>query len=299
MEQVISKRHPVKFYGVLIFISLPVIALTLIFIAQGALYGEKQFKLLIPFVLFLFVIYSIFRYRKNTPSITIKGRIVSFDKRSYSIDDIERIDFTGKQNFKYLLRFPMEGAMIVFKNMQVEYIFDDMYKNTSELKKFLDYSINNKEFNPVKAHDQDVSGEYFYYYKGNFFLNIRGISFTAFLAFYLIMILKADAEKILMLSIFCIGFMLLLSMQFKYFGLNNRYFIVKNYILFWKRDVYRISDIKEIVYETQGKMPNCLRIITKDYRNKLYLAATVRNSEWLEMKTLFEKEGIIVRNECI
>jgi hypothetical protein len=65
------------------------------------------------------------------------------------------------------------------------------------------------------------------------------------------------------------------------------------------RKIYRNKDIKEIVFETRDKMPNCLRIITDDFRNKIYPAATLRDKTWLNLKTKLEAKGIIVRNECI
>jgi hypothetical protein len=60
-----------------------------------------------------------------------------------------------------------------------------------------------------------------------------------------------------------------------------------------------LADIKEVVYETQGKQPNCMRIITNDFRNKLYPAGTLRDKTWLDLKDKLEKKGITVRNECI
>jgi hypothetical protein len=42
-----------------------------------------------------------------------------------------------------------------------------------------------------------------------------------------------------------------------------------------------------------------MRIITKDFRNKLYPAGTLRDKTWLEMKRQLELKGVTVRNECI
>jgi len=84
-----------------------------------------------------------------------------------------------------------------------------------------------------------------------------------------------------------------------YFVLANDYFVVKNHNFIWLKKYYRLKDIKEIVFETQGKQPNCLRVITNDFRNKLYPAGTLRDKNWLELKEELEKKGISVRNECI
>lgn len=84
-----------------------------------------------------------------------------------------------------------------------------------------------------------------------------------------------------------------------FFCITNDYFIVKNHNLVWRTKIYRLKDIKEIVYETQSKQPNSLRIITKDFRNKVYPAGTLRDKTWLEMKSRLQMKGVKVRNECI
>ena len=84
-----------------------------------------------------------------------------------------------------------------------------------------------------------------------------------------------------------------------YFGLTKDYLVVRNHNFIWKVKIFRLTDIKEVVFETQGKQPNCMRIITKDFRNKLYPAGTLRDKTWLEMKRQLESKGINVRNECI
>jgi hypothetical protein len=84
-----------------------------------------------------------------------------------------------------------------------------------------------------------------------------------------------------------------------YFGIDKEFLIIRNHNLIWINKVYRIHDIKEVVFETQGKMPNCLRVITKRFKSKLYPAGTLRKENWLELKDALEKQGVKVRNECI
>ncbi len=84
-----------------------------------------------------------------------------------------------------------------------------------------------------------------------------------------------------------------------YFQVSDNLFVVRNHNLFWKKKAYRITEIKEVVFETQGKMPNCLRVITKNFKNKLYPAGTLRDKTWLALKDKLESFDITVRNECI
>ena len=80
---------------------------------------------------------------------------------------------------------------------------------------------------------------------------------------------------------------------------SDNFFVVKNHNFIWTKKVYDISDIREIVFETQGKMPNCLRIITKDFRNKIYTAGTLRDKNWLALKAKLDGYKIKVSIECI
>ena len=60
-----------------------------------------------------------------------------------------------------------------------------------------------------------------------------------------------------------------------------------------------LENIEEIVYEQQGKQSNALRIITKNFKSKRFLAGSLSDQKWLEMKDFFEEKNIKVRNECI
>jgi hypothetical protein len=97
-------------------------------------------------------------------------------------------------------------------------------------------------------------------------------------------------------AIFCF---ILFSYQLHYFEISDNYFLVRNHNLFWRKKVYHITDIKEIIFSTTGKNPNCLTIITKDFKKGFYPAATLWDKTWLALKDKLEAYSIEVRNECI
>lgn len=66
-----------------------------------------------------------------------------------------------------------------------------------------------------------------------------------------------------------------------------------------EKKAFRLNEIKEIVFETRHNMPNCLRIITNDFKTKLYPAGTLRDRTWLALKERLESHDISVRNECV
>ena len=82
-----------------------------------------------------------------------------------------------------------------------------------------------------------------------------------------------------------------------YFSLTEDFLIIRKHNLFWIVIIYRLSEIKEIVFERQEPQPNCIRVITIDFRNKIYSATAIRKQTWLEMKKRLEEKGVKVRDE--
>ena len=258
-------------------------------------------------IAFFFVgIYTVIRYFMNAPIITADREEITFGKRTFYWKDLETIKLTGKHPFKYFVSFPMEGCKLKFTGGQVKYIYSSMYANTWELKCFIHDVIISKgqPRNPViKVEHHEIEGEEFDYFKGNQFLSMRGISLWGLLLFlvYALLFKRVDNSLSIVLPLI---FMVLLwfvahAYLMYYFGLSDNYFIVRNHNMLWIQNIYRVEDIKEVVFETQGKMPNCLRIITKDFKERLYPAGTLKDKIWLKLKASLEEKGIRVRNECI
>ena len=84
-----------------------------------------------------------------------------------------------------------------------------------------------------------------------------------------------------------------------FFRLSGESLRVKNQNQPWQQHKYPLTDFKEIVFETQGKGPNTLRVIKVNHKNKVYSAGTLRDKTWLKLKKSLEEKGIPVRNECI
>jgi hypothetical protein len=100
-------------------------------------------------------------------------------------------------------------------------------------------------------------------------------------------------------SIFGMFIFLLFAFRLYYFGLSDDYLAIKLHNIFWFKKFYRLSDIREIVFETHPKMPVCLRVITNDFESKMYPASTIWSKKWMQLKEDLESKGIKVRNECV
>jgi hypothetical protein len=84
-----------------------------------------------------------------------------------------------------------------------------------------------------------------------------------------------------------------------YFEVSDNYLVIRNHNFFWIKKVYKIDQLKEIVFETREKLPYCLRVITKDFKSNFYPAGTLRHDDWLSLKDKIETYHVKVRNECI
>lgn len=299
MKTIISKRHPVQFYGILIFISLFFggIGTVLLLGVKDAFFGIL--------LCYFFVIWIVFSFFKNTSNIIINEQTISFGNCLFSLSDIKEVKFTGKKHFRYLFFTYMESAKLIFKDGTEKIIFDNMYANSAEMKSFLKQVIIDKqEYKPyqvAKPYKSNIQFEPEEQFKGNPFLSFTGVMLWGFIAFlgYLLFFKANSNFSFVFIGILGLFWFVFHSWMMCYFGLTKNYLIVRNHHFIWMIKIYKLSDIHEIAYETYPKGPNCMRIITRDFKSKLYRAAPLRDKTWLELKDKLEAKGVEVRNECI
>lgn len=315
---IVSKRHKYKFYFSIGLVSVVFLGLGIISI-YGFYYsyvnGNLQLKNYpLPFFGFgclVMPLYSVYQYFKNSPKIELDKDSIKLKWRTreefYYLSSFDNIELTGKIPFRYIIRFPMEGITIKIKNGKTIYLFDDMYSNTWQIKKFLeDIVINKKEpqnYEETQIDNSSIDYDFMDLYKGNQITSLRGITLWGLIGFFLILLLLKGGNPPMGFYIFffCFGsfWFFFNSYLMHYFGIDKEFLIIRNHNLIWINKVYKIPEIKEVVFETQGNMPNCLRVITKNFKSKLYPAGTLRTNDWLALKDALEKQGIVVRNECI
>jgi hypothetical protein len=245
---------------------------------ENKTYLMPIFALLVYFIGFSFVK----SYFKNSPKIILYFEKIKIKDKTYYWKDIQNVKMTGKKGFG-LFSYQMETTTLNFNNNNTEYIFDDMYSNSWEIKSFIKQIVVDKkdkfEVSAIEIADIEIEKENFEEFKGSpFFSNLNSLKF--FIPFGLFWF---------SLNSYCMH----------YFELSKNYFMVRNHYFWWVKDIYKNSEIEIIVYESQAKQPNNLRVITKNYRRKIYPAGTLNDQKWLEMKTELERKNIKVRNECI
>ena len=304
MTTITSRRHP-TYYVVLSLLHIagimPVFAiLFLIFTRQWEI---GIFIFAVCFVFSVFGFSTISDYRKNSPKIIIEKDKIEIGNRYYFPHEIENIVFTGKRN---LGSNPMESMLIQFKSGKKIVIFDNMYSNISEIKQLLEQVIlNEQEYNPIKikkVSKNDIRFEKEEKFKGPLFLSFSGIFLYGFIGFFIFLILTGDRNQPLINSIIAVGVWMIflysfLAWQMDYFGLKRNFLIIRNHNHPITVKVYRLSDIREVVFEQKGRLPNCMRVITVDYKKKLHFSQTLRKKTWIEMKKRLEESGVKVRDE--
>jgi hypothetical protein len=295
MDRVISKRSFFNFYGGLcVFAFLSILGILAIIYDDTTNKGKGTFGGLI---LLTVSIYAIITLIKICPKITIDQNFIQFNTKSFKTEDVKKITFTGQNKFSMF--GSMDSAKIVFKDRSEKYIFDSMYSNTSQIKLILDLLINNNEYKPVEKIEEDLSSEHFYDYKGFFLLSFNGIIYLAMSFFFIFLMLfknKIGANGIYGGILFIIIFNFLFKRLFNYFQLNRKYFRIKNHMIFWKKETFKVEDIKAMTFQSQGRAPHCLKIVFKDYSSKKYAAATLSDSKWKELQKHLRELDIKVHN---
>ena len=314
MNIIKTQRHPLKFYAILAFGFLFLLALGsfMIFIGLENEPNEQveSKRIIMPIfgcIICLLAIWMVYSYWKNSPKITIDGNNLKIGKETFRLNSIKDVILTGKMPFRFIINFPMEGTAILFNDGRDKILFDDMYLNSYEVKSFLEQVIIKKQQfkinEPKKVTSSEIRFENIEIFKGNQFTSLRGISLWGlFGVFTFLLIIKETNLKLGDVIFFCLFgtfWFVLHSWLMHYFGLTKDFLIIRNHNFIWREIIYNYSDIKEVVFESQGKQPNCMRVITNDFRNKLYPAGTLRDKTWLEMKKKLEVKGVKVRNECI
>ncbi|WP_295237210.1 hypothetical protein [Sediminibacterium sp.] len=314
MKEIVSKKHKIKFYLALLLscFSLLLIATILLreFLNQWSsnyLYSKYYFILVISILIYFITVYVIYAYLRNAPRIKVNSNSITFNNEEFFWLDIAHIELVGKKRFPFLGKYYMEATTLTFKNGINKVIFDDMYSNTWEIKSFIKMVVIDKiEFSELPNSSivkEALAFDFFDTFKGNQITSFRGICLWGFIGFFVFKAIisrtPVNIEGMLFVFGFSLFWFIAFSYQMHYFQVSDNYFLVRNHNFNWKKKAYNINEIKEIVFETRGKMPNCLRVITNDFKYNLYPAGTLRDKNWLDLKDKLEKHKIKVRNECI
>ena len=266
-------------------------------------FQTKEYGLLVMLAAIVFgCIYTVYKLLKSTPSITITDEYIILSGTAFYWDQLENVSISGKN--ASFLGDKREGVALKFKNQTEQRLIDSRYANIAEIKQFIQHQIIEKESIPalVEPIDQsEIENQQFVIYKGIQFINFRAIIMWLFIVPIAISLISNYNKPGIVIFLLLTAYFLvkIISWYLYYFEVSDNYLVVRNHNLFWRKDIYRLSDIGEIVFEMPNKMPGCMRVITKDFNGKLYRAATLSNKKWNALKDDLERKKIPIRDEFI
>jgi hypothetical protein len=309
-----SRRSFLGFYATILMVVLLNVCIGSIFFGTYFnLLANKGFEienLLLPIFgigLYFMAFYFVVKIFQLSPKITLNKEKITFGKsESYLLNDIKRIVLTGKKPSHFIGISSMEGAMLQFKDRKKKYIYDCMYANTWQIKALLEAVVvkkipfNEADFQKIGA--EDVQFQVTEEFKGNPYLSLPGISLWAFFGFIIyLLLLDSNPATAFFIFIGIFGSLWFFgnSWCMFFFCISQDFLTVRNHCLFWIKHYYKLENIRELVIDQQGDTYVFLRVITTDFRNRAYLAGTLKDATWLALIDNLEKKGIKVRNECI
>lgn len=309
--EIISRRHFWRFHFTLWFMVVAFFSIGGFTIYRLAFFKDpfpraKAPQVFIPFLgiaMIIMALYGIYSMFRNVPKIRLTETGLETNGVSFPWKDLEQISLTGERRSV----FPhqnLECMSLLFADGKIRYLFPTLYANGPEIMSFLkQVVVDKKEYVPSPEQEEIVGipdEEVEYSFRRNQFLSLRGLVLWGFIVMMATIIYRTPHPKGVMFLIpFMLFWLVVYSLQMYYFQVTASYLIIRAENLFWIKRVYRLDDIEEVVFETASKAPNRLRVITKQFREKMYGAGPLHDEDWFSLKQVLEERGIRVRNTCI
>lgn len=327
MDKKIVESHRDAAYALLIigvsFGFFALLAAFMIFIVAPQYEIGKQIGLTLTGLgSFAFAIYSLVHYLRDVPKVIISTSRITvksiFSTKEITFDDIEKIGLKQKTMLRYggIFSRSMESTIIQTKQSGEIVLWDHYYENINKIKFVLDGIVKKiaqgetnfaelliqKKRPTVKLipiDDEIVMNEQFEEISGNRFLTFNSIVFWGFFAFSVSFFfhtknLTNTIESFLFINGLMYG---LMGYQSNYFLISDNYLQVKNHLWFWKKITYRLTDVREVIYEIPGKLSQSTRIVLNNYSADLHSAGSLKDEHWDKLRTDLEKRGVKVRDD--
>ncbi len=274
---------------------------------QGQGFGPQVF---FPLMLTLAVLgvaaFVLHHFLRDFPTIAVGQATIRFGDEVFRLSEIEEAKLVGKVPLGWWGGPRVEGVALRFRGGTERFIRDDMYSNTWELKEFLAQVVSGEgSVHPVvetistKTSPLRGAAEF----KGNQLASFWGLMLWGVTCFFFLLVLLLEPRPTALWifpPVFGAVWFLICSHAMHFFSLEGKRFAVRNHTLFWRRRAFGLDYVVEVVFERPSfRSPIWLRVITKDYKNWVYPAATLSDETWLRLRQALTESGIPVRNECV
>ena len=297
-----SRYKPLQIF-ITLFISIFFGGITSIFLVKDNFSDLTTSSFLIIFFV-LFLPYILFQ---RAPRITLEDNIITakylFKTKKYNWNSITDIFLSKKEYYSilFILGQDMESTSILFENNEKLILWEDMYSNLAEMRKFISEKANEKIKDPKpKVNNSAVLFFDRKIYSGNVWTSFKTIIVAGVILFFGFLILTNPIPSqiyVYLVLLAPILFYMSFGNEMNYFILEGENFIIKNQFFPWKKKVFKLNDISEFVIESPYKRSNSLRVITKEFRSQLFGAGSLRDKHWKEFKDDITTIGIPVRSE--
>lgn len=266
-------------------------------------------RFLIAIPLLALLGYALYVLYRQAPRILIDEETITYSSLQgtlvYPIKDIKKIKYTGVSIDKFIVKHYEEAAIITYKDGRVSYIRDDYYRNTAELKQYLQV-LRGERIHECSTRSNEPDTSKVKNYKGSLFLSFRFVlSLLPLYGAVHVYIDNREKGDIVLYTFSAILFVvfLLFSIVYYYVGVSDKYLVVKNHLMFWVRKRFLLDDVKEVVMEyfmspRGSQVPRAIRIITKDFKYRRYNAATLSDKQWRQLQSALQAKGIHFRHQA-
>ena len=304
----VKSRYGIYTYVNLIFNFIFIVAIVYIcFILNPWKRSEKipVPNVFIAIFLLFFVFLFLHKLLKIALNISISDKHIKvagiFTKtREINSDEIGSIDLFSKANYFWFIGQETIATKIELNNGEKIMIADPFYRNIGMIKQTIAENFKEK----IKPYKTEKVGVFFESlqikevrkFSGNPVTSFNTLLYAGFIVSMIFLSFlpnKVHDIKLVVLFLFVLlyfGF----GSQMHYFLIDEKYLIVKNHYFFWFKKYYRIEDIIAASFESPYRRSEALRVITNDFKSRLYGAGSLRSKHWIQLKERFEASGIKV-----
>ena len=232
------------------------------------------------------------RIRMDENGITVKQLFKTY---TYPWENVSNVLLTTQERYSILIfGYDMEAMKLILDENKALIVWSDMYRNMRQLRSFVSFKVENRiHFLTKKA---QVARNFLEHkkYSGNVVTSFNTLLILGMTAFFLFT-MKPKPQNGLSALIplsFILVMYVFLGTQMHYFEIHTNQLIIKNHYFPWLIKHYELNDIEEVALESPYRRSDGLRIITYDFKSKLYCAGSLRNRTWRELLSDLKEIGI-------
>ena len=260
-------------------------------------------------ITFFIVSYIFFRaiksLLKKTPIIAFDDKTIKINRDVIKINDINASTFFGKYKYGRATKGAItesqfrEGMKITLANGNEIILFDEFYKNLSELKLKLNQGTLPPNKNLIHAKPEIKQ------YRNSQFKRLRGYILLAFVIYFgnRIMVFSDNWATVLFFSLLIFWVIQYHSDKMNFFSLSETSLIIKKENIFWFQNSFDLDNIHEVVFDYYTTPPlhwfkiKQLRVIQNNFEQNIYPASLLTKKNWEDLEKELLDRGVTVRNE--